>query len=59
MITKMKKLTFLVYHKEYEEFLNSLRELGVVHIVEKQQGAADNTESVSYTHLTLPTILRV
>ena len=44
MITKMKKLTFLVYHKEYEEFLNSLRELGVVHIVEKQQGAADNTE---------------
>ena len=38
MITKMKKLTFLVYHKEYEEFLNSLRELGVVHIVEKQQG---------------------
>ena len=44
MITKMKKLTFLVYHKEYEEFLNSPRELGVVHIVEKQQGAADNTE---------------
>ena len=44
MITKMKKLTFLVYHKEYEEFPNSLRELGVVHIVEKQQGAADNTE---------------
>ena len=44
MITKMKNLTFLVYHKEYEEFLNSLRELGVVHIVEKQQGAADNTE---------------
>lgn len=44
MITKMKKLTFLVYHKEYEQFLNSLRELGVVHVVEKQQGAADNTE---------------
>ena len=41
MITKMKKLTFLVYHKEYEEFLNSLRELGVVHI------------AVSYTHLVL------
>ena len=44
MITKMKKLTFLVYHKEYEDFLNSLRELGVVHIVEKQQGAAENVE---------------
>ncbi|ERI88532.1 V-type ATPase subunit family protein [Bacteroides pyogenes F0041] len=44
MIAKMKKLTFLVYHKEYEVFLNSLRELGVVHIVEKQQGIAENAE---------------
>lgn len=44
MITKMKKLTFLVYHKEYEQFLNSLRELGVVHIVQKQQGVAENAE---------------
>ena len=24
MITKMKKLTFLIYHKEYEQFLQSL-----------------------------------
>ncbi len=44
MITKMKKLTFLVYHKEYEEFLNGVRELGVVHVAEKQQGVADNAE---------------
>ncbi|WP_420186733.1 V-type ATP synthase subunit I [Bacteroides pyogenes] len=44
MIAKMKKLTFLIYHKEYEVFLNSLRELGVVHIVEKQQGIAENAE---------------
>lgn len=44
MITKMKKLTFLIYHKEYEDFLNSLRELGVVHVVEKQQGGVDNSE---------------
>lgn len=41
MITKMKKLTFLVYHKEYEYFLDRLRELGVVHIVEKQCGEPD------------------
>ena len=40
MITKMKKLTFLVYHKEYEAFLNGVRELGVVHVAEKQQGVA-------------------
>ena len=29
MITKMKKLTFLVYYKEYEAFLNGVRDLGV------------------------------
>lgn len=44
MITKMKKLTFLVYHKEYEAFLNGVRDLGVVHVAEKQQGVADNTD---------------
>lgn len=42
MITKMKKLAFLVYHKEYEMFLEKIRELGVVHIVEKQWGEMDN-----------------
>lgn len=43
MITKMKKLTFLVYYKEYEDFLNQIRELGVVHIVERQCGEMDDT----------------
>ena len=43
MITKMKKLTFLVYHKEYDVFLEQLRELGVVHIVEMQRGTMDET----------------
>ena len=38
MISKMNKLSFLIYHKEYEMFLEKLRELGVVH-VEKRQGA--------------------
>ena len=33
MITKMKKLTFLIYHKDYECFLQSVRDLGVVHVV--------------------------
>lgn len=41
MIAKMKKLTFLIYHQEYETFLQELRELGVVHIVEKKSGEAD------------------
>lgn len=43
MITKMKKLTFLVFHKEYETFLEQIRELGVVHIVEKQCGEMDGS----------------
>ena len=44
MITKMKKHTFLVSNKEYEAFLNGVRDLGVVHVAEKQQGVADNAE---------------
>ncbi|KAA6348176.1 V/A-type H+/Na+-transporting ATPase subunit I [termite gut metagenome] len=44
MISKMKKLTFLVYHKEYEAFLNDIRNLGVVHIAEKQRGTPDNAK---------------
>lgn len=43
MITRMKKLTFLVYHKEYESFLERIRELGVVHVVERQRGEMDAT----------------
>lgn len=42
MISKMKKLTFLIYHKEYDSFLEGLRELGVVHVVEKQHGEMDS-----------------
>lgn len=34
MIEQMNKYLFVVYHKEYEEFLKQLRELGVVHIKE-------------------------
>ena len=39
MITKMKKYSFLVYHKDYHSFLEKLRDLGVVHIIEKQKGS--------------------
>ncbi len=44
MIEKMKKLTFLVYHREYEDFLHRLQDLGVMHVVtgevDPQQSAA-------------------
>lgn len=44
----MKKLTFLVYYKEYEQFLHELRELGVVHVVENKlnQAQSDQLESL-------------
>jgi len=42
MITKMKKLTFLVFKKEYDNFLERMRSLGVVHVIQKQQGAVQN-----------------
>ena len=39
MILGMKKLTFLVTDKEYAPFIEQLRQLGVVHVVELQAGA--------------------
>ena len=38
MVEKMKKYSFLIYYKTYNEFLESIRQAGVVHIVEKQKG---------------------
>ncbi|MBO5675437.1 MAG: V-type ATP synthase subunit I [Bacteroidaceae bacterium] len=35
----MKKFTFLVTDREYEGFIESIRELGVVHVSQLQQGA--------------------
>ncbi len=41
MIAPMKKYSFWVFHKEYADFLESLRELGVVHIQEKGNAESD------------------
>lgn len=41
MIIRMQKLTFLIYHKAYDAFLDQIRDLGVVHIEEKQRGEPD------------------
>ena len=43
MITKMKKLTFLIHNKEYDQFLEQLRSLGVVHVIQKQQGSVQDS----------------
>ncbi len=42
MISKMKKYIFLVFHRDYEVFLEQLRTLGVVHITEKGEGQAED-----------------
>lgn len=44
MITQMKKYTFLVFHRDYEAFLEQLRNLGVVHITERAAGMADDEQ---------------
>ena len=46
MISKMKKYTFLVFHRDYDTFLTQLRDLGVVHITEKAAGLIENDEAL-------------
>ena len=43
MIIKMNKYAFMVYHREYDAFLMTLRELGVVHVKETNS-ILDNAE---------------
>ena len=43
MIVKMSKYAFMVYHREYDAFLTTLRELGVVHVKETNS-ILDNAE---------------
>ncbi len=42
MIAPMKKYSFLIYHKEYIEFLNRLQELGILHVIEKESGELED-----------------
>lgn len=51
MITKLKKYTFLVYHREHLEFLTKLRDIGVFHIIEKGKGELESNEGALTVHL--------
>lgn len=42
MIQKMKKLTFLVTNGEYDKFISDIRQLGVIHVQQLQQGATSD-----------------
>jgi V/A-type H+/Na+-transporting ATPase subunit I len=41
MISPMLKYSLLIYHREYEDILDELRELGVVHIMERELDVSD------------------
>lgn len=45
MIVPMRKYSFLVYHKEYDDFLLKLRELGVVHIIEREGSVTEDVRA--------------
>lgn len=45
MISSMNKYTFLVFHQEYDAFLEELRTLGVLHVKERESGdVIDNSQ---------------
>ncbi len=50
MITPMRKYTFVLYHEDYEGFLNKLQKLGVVHVIRnkviKTETLSQNLESI-------------
>jgi V/A-type H+-transporting ATPase subunit I len=39
----MYKYSFLIFHQEYEHFLDKLQELGVLHVIEKNEEVNENT----------------
>ena len=46
MVEKMKKYNFLIYYKTYNEFLEIIRQVGVVHVTEKQKGIPDDASGL-------------
>lgn len=47
MVAKMKKFTFLVFYKDYEVFLNDLRDLGLIHVATNDKVVSDDETSLS------------
>ncbi len=42
MIVPMQKYSFLVFHKEYADFLKELQQIGVLHVIEKEAEISDD-----------------
>ena len=43
MIMSMKKYAFLVFHRDYQDFLLKLGKLGILHVIEEDSGEAEET----------------
>ena len=50
MIVKMKKYSFLIFHQEYVNFLEGIRNQGMVHINVKGEGELENEELNKNVH---------
>lgn len=48
MVAQMKKFTFLAYHKEYRQFLDDLRDLGLIHVAETEKSAEESEMLFGY-----------
>ncbi|MDR2232462.1 MAG: ATPase [Tannerella sp.] len=58
MIVKMKKYAFMAYHKEYDDFLHALRDIGVVHVtVNKSVTANTDMQQLLSTRKQLTPVL--
>ena len=44
MVARMRKFMFLAYHKDYQQFLDDLRDLGLIHVAESKKAAEDNDD---------------
>jgi V/A-type H+-transporting ATPase subunit I len=51
MITPMKKYSFLVYHRDYHDFVTELGNLGVLHVIERSNPGREESLSDITAHL--------
>jgi len=49
MVAKMKKFTFLTFHKDYDQFLYELRDLGMIHVAENDRTSVHQEELQQFT----------
>ena len=48
MVKKMRKFSFLIYHNDYDVFLQDLRDLGLIHVAQQEKEIEYNDELEEY-----------